>query len=384
MPRRVLIRSLKLDYMLALQNKAVIETGLKYSAVGSDNNARFDLLTNNGWVVDSGKTNQFAYKESIAAGFLNYKDKFRKVEFQAGLRGEYTFSDGNSVTLRKRVQLNYFKLFPSMALNTALNENHKLSIALSKRISRPNYSQLNPFTYVLDNYNYYYGNPYIRPSYTYSLSINHGYKDFLFTSFNASNTTDYISYAYFIEQQTSGADIWIETFDNLNSYKTYSLSFSNPLKFNKHWTSNSNLIFVVNDSRIKYKEADFRTETLSWRFNTLHSIGLPLGLKWEIGGAYQSRHINGFWIVFNRVAINTGIKRSFLKSNASASFQVADLFNTYDIESSLRYTSTKVWERTKNETRLFKLNLSYQFNSNQKAVKQRISGAEDEQKRAGF
>jgi hypothetical protein len=104
----------------------------------------------------------------------------------------------------------------------------------------------------------------------------------------------------------------------------------------------------------------------------------------EVGGAYQSKHINGFWTVFNRIAFNAGIKKSLFRNSASASFLVSDLFNTYDIESSLKYSNINVWDRTKNETRLFKLNLSYQFNASQKQTRQRLSGAEDEQKRAGF
>lgn len=385
MPSDLEIGSLKIDYNHPVSKNSSLETGLKYSNVNTDNDARFRVMQNKKWVTDKGKTNHFLYRETIYAGYLNYKLTINKSSLQMGIRAEETMSNGNSLTLSENVTRNYFKLFPTFFFSTELNKNNKLNFGYSERVGRPNYNQLNPFTYFVDNYNYFYGNPYLNPSYTQSLSLNHTYKSVLNTSLNYTNTKDYISYAYFMEKQPDSSDVWIETIDNLNSYKSFSLSFSSPLKIIKGWTSNNNFLIFYNDSKVKYKNVDFQNDMVAWKFNTVHSISLINDIKMEISGSYQSKMVNGFWTVFDRSAVNAGIKKQFFNNKASASIAITDIFNNTDLESTMIYNSTNVRDYTKNETRLLKINLTYQINSGEvKARKQRATGAEDEQKRVGF
>ncbi len=385
MPSNLEINSVKIDYSRPFAKGRTFDCGLKYSYVSTDNDVVFNLYTKNQWEIDKGKTNHFIYDETINAAYVNYKHVLGKLQFQVGLRGEQTISKGNSVTLNSQVTQNYFKLFPTAFATYEISKQHKINSAYSRRIGRPAYNQLNPFTYFVDNYNYYYGNPYIAPSYTNSFSFNHIYKDVFLTSLNYSRTTDYISYAYYMETQADSSQIWIETTDNLSAFDNLSLSLSSPIKITSFWTTNNNLVFVYNNSRIVYRDVDIKNSRPAYRFNTTHSISLPRQFKAEVSASYSSLAINGFWAVLPRTAMNVGLRKTFLNNKANINLNIADVFNTMRLKSTMTYNAIDVTDFTKVETRLFRINLTYQFGKSQiKPIKQRTTGTEDEQKRVGY
>src|SRR5690606_2746392 len=111
----------KIDYTKML-GKAKIEAGVKYSNVKSDNDLQFEHFVNNQWQDYEGRPNHFVYTEQISAGYVDYSQVFGKLSLKLGLRGEYTVSDGNSITLNNRVKRDYFDLFPSANLGYTINE----------------------------------------------------------------------------------------------------------------------------------------------------------------------------------------------------------------------------------------------------------------------
>jgi len=143
------IMAAKVDYTQPLW-KGVLETGVKYSNVQSDNGIYFDALEGEKWVNNVKRTNTFNYTEQIAAGYVDFARELGKWGVKAGLRGEYTLSDGNSITENKQVKRNYMDFFPSASLSYNLNENHVFSFSYARKVSRPNYRYLNPFEYYLD------------------------------------------------------------------------------------------------------------------------------------------------------------------------------------------------------------------------------------------
>jgi hypothetical protein len=132
MPIGIDIYVAKLDYEQPLSKVSKLEMGAKYSNVTSDNDLTFEDFLNNSWINNEKRTNHFVYKEQIAAGYIDYNNTIGKWGLKVGARGEYTFSDGNSLTLNKQVKRNYFKLFPNANLTYTLDENHILSLGLCK------------------------------------------------------------------------------------------------------------------------------------------------------------------------------------------------------------------------------------------------------------
>lgn len=124
MPIGIDIYVAKLDYNQPLSKTSNLETGVKYSNVKSDNNLLFEEQLDDKWTNIGNRSNHFIYKEQIAAGYVDYDNQMGKWGIKAGLRGEYTLSDGHSLTESKQVKRNYFDLFPSANLSYDAHENH--------------------------------------------------------------------------------------------------------------------------------------------------------------------------------------------------------------------------------------------------------------------
>src|SRR5262249_8796127 len=114
--------STQADYIQILHNKATLKAGVKYSTIKRDNNFIAENYIGNNWTTDTGLTSRFIYKESLLMFYSSLEKRINKTNIQAGLRGEETFSRGNSVTLGQRFSRDYFGLFPSLFITQLLNE----------------------------------------------------------------------------------------------------------------------------------------------------------------------------------------------------------------------------------------------------------------------
>ena len=99
------------------------------------------------------------------AEYINLDQTFGDFSFVAGVRGEYTDVEGRSRTLGETNTDDYFKLFPRFSGQYNFNEKHSAGFAYTKNISRPNYQNLNPFQYFINENNFNEGNPNLLPGY---------------------------------------------------------------------------------------------------------------------------------------------------------------------------------------------------------------------------
>src|SRR6185436_12586493 len=109
--------------------------------------------------IDNTRSNHFVYTENIYAGYVNYQRTIKKFDVQAGVRMENTSSEGDlksasDTTTNKNVSRNYLDFFPSAGLTFNANKNNSFALIYSRRIDRPNYQELNPFEYKLDELNF--------------------------------------------------------------------------------------------------------------------------------------------------------------------------------------------------------------------------------------
>ncbi|MFP3599611.1 TonB-dependent receptor domain-containing protein, partial [Chryseobacterium sp. SIMBA_029] len=126
---------------------------------------RYDTLSvNNQFIFDPARSNVFTYEEKIMAGYLAYRQKFEKLQINAGLRVENTQSISDA--MNSVVSRNYLEWLPSFSGSYSFNKSNELSFSYSRKITRPVFSQLNPFRFYFSPLNYWIGNPYLLPSFT--------------------------------------------------------------------------------------------------------------------------------------------------------------------------------------------------------------------------
>jgi outer membrane receptor protein involved in Fe transport len=385
-PSTIEIKTFKADYSNPLKNQAKLEAGVKVSFVKSDNDARFDSLRINNWVYDVNRSNHFIYQENVNAGYLNYQKMFKKITLQAGLRGELSHIQGNSVTINKKTDTTYFNLFPSLFVSYKLAKNHQLGMSYSRRIQRPDYEDLNPFEVYLDRYSKISGNPYLRPSYANSFEVTHTFKQSLTTSVGYTHTSDMITQVAESEKDLATGDTSILRYRYLNVAKSdiFNLNISLPLPITKWWNSFTyvSMNYTHYQTLVDNNLVDISSGGLMVR--TQHTFTLPGGVSAEASLFFLSSQIadEGLMKMKPMYAFDCGVSKQILHKKGSLKLSVNDVFNVQRFRGTFSNGGRYMSVNSKWESQQVRLVFSYRFgNMNVKAARTRKTGLEDEQSR---
>ncbi|MBD7942435.1 TonB-dependent receptor domain-containing protein [Brevundimonas guildfordensis] len=112
-------------------------------------------------------SNQFEAEQTVHALYATYERPFgEKLSGQFGLRLEQADIEVEDVTNAVRASQDYFRAYPTFHLQYQLTETQTLRGSYSRRIQRPQPSQLNPFVVYGDPLNLRSGNPDLEPQET--------------------------------------------------------------------------------------------------------------------------------------------------------------------------------------------------------------------------
>ncbi|OGV85551.1 MAG: hypothetical protein A3J88_06950, partial [Melioribacter sp. RIFOXYB12_FULL_38_5] len=165
----------KLNYKHNLAEKNTFEAGLQTNLFFKD----LEIISrdfNNAsqqWLINSGYSNNFDFRNNIYAAYTTYSDQLLGFEYQAGLRLEYTDRKLDQLTTKESFGYQKLHLFPTLNISKKISDDQQLQFSYSRRIQRPFDGQLNPFTYFSDTYTSTGGNPYLLPSFTHSVELNY-------------------------------------------------------------------------------------------------------------------------------------------------------------------------------------------------------------------
>ncbi|MEN5057835.1 outer membrane beta-barrel family protein [Sphingobacterium kitahiroshimense] len=119
-------------------------------------------------------SDEFEFKENIGSIFFSIASSISKnIDFKAGLRLENTNTEGVSNTLVTKYENNYLKLFPTLYTSYKINDKNVFSIGYGRRIDRPAFMAMNPFSRYISKYYYTVGNPYLLPSFSHNIEMNY-------------------------------------------------------------------------------------------------------------------------------------------------------------------------------------------------------------------
>lgn len=381
-PAVIDIRAAKVDYTKPLTKSLKLETGAKFSDVKTDNDleAQKQDTTTGVFVNYTTRTNRFIYDEKITAAYFNLAKTWKNSSLQIGLRAEYTTSRGDLVTQDSVAERKYLNLFPSLFFNHTFNDKNEMSFSYSRRIDRPDYSDLNPFVYYLDQYTYSEGNPFLRPQYTNNFELDYTYNKSINLSLNYSHTTDVIQEIILTNTAQKAS---YETHLNLQSQNSYSASVNAPFTVTKWWTGNLDL----NGFYLQFKSDTLFGGNLDKgqaAFNTkLSQTFLFSGFKAELFGNYQSGLTDGIYKIYARYNVDAGISHSFDNKKLNIKFSVSDIFNTRRNDLDVIYQSDNITIRQKGETRIARLSLTYNFGNSNIKKREHTSALQEESQRAG-
>src|SRR5665213_637144 len=94
-----------------------------------------------------------------------------KITLKAGLRYEYTFSNLGTTERANIVNRKYGELFPTFYVSKKMNDDNSMNFSYSRRITRPTYNDLAPFTIFFDPKTFFTGNPALQPAIANALQV---------------------------------------------------------------------------------------------------------------------------------------------------------------------------------------------------------------------
>lgn len=383
----------KVDYVNPLRKGAKFEAGYKSSLVSSDNDAKFYNVLPLTTVVDSTKTNRFFYKEYNNAGYINYSKEAKKFSYQLGLRGEQTNINTRQIKANRQFKNNYFLLFPSAFFNYKLKEDKTLGMSVSRRIDRPNYSQLNPFLFQIDASIYSTGDPLLKPQMTWSYEMSYTVKNLSFT-LGYSRTKEPLSSVLSpildvipTFEITPGADsnITVQLPVNLQSSDYFGLTGTLPIKMKSWWNMINNFNIFYNHFNGNLGGVQLSNGNPAANIRTNNTFTFKKGWSAELNGNINTGGRSGYSTYKTQWGIAVGAQKLVFKNQGTIRVNFTDIFWTNLPKSTVAYEGRYIenWHAYR-DTRVANVSFAYRFGNNKvQAARRRAAASEEEIRRAG-
>lgn len=166
----------QMDFVSKINDKVKFEAGRRFSLrkyTSQYDNLRFDPVFNEYFVNEALKVD-YEYQEQIEALYSTLSINGEKWKYQVGLRAESSFYTGTLKKTNQSFRIDYpISLFPSVYITRVLDESQDIQLSVNRRINRPSFMQLSPFTDYSDSLNVSRGNPNLKPEFTHSAELSY-------------------------------------------------------------------------------------------------------------------------------------------------------------------------------------------------------------------
>ncbi len=367
----------KLDFQMYLKPTWLMEVGGKTTFVNNNTNFVFNRLdTISGlFTTDTSFTNLYQYKENLIAGYINFRKEFKKGSLSAGVRAENTEITGHNFTNGFKLVKSYLNFFPNVSFDYQLNSKHTIQLGYNRRLDRPDYSQLNPAKHFEDQYAVGAGNPYLNPQYSDNVDLVHVYNDWITNSVGYAHFTQLFSGVTYQNDSTK-----VSTFTQVNldqsNYYYYNLFLQKQLKQWWNMEFSLNVFYVNYKSKINGTTLDVNTVSSNIYFN--NDFILPKDFKIQLTTHYNAPTRSGPESYKANGSVDLGIKKAFSKGKFNIMVQFLDMFYT-DISRSLYNFGNQYYTfNSRDDTRRFRLTLSYKFGKMNIRVNEKRSNEQED------
>ena len=261
-----------------------------------------------------------------------------------------------------------------------------MQASVTRRVNRPGFFQVIPYTDYTDSLNITQGNPALKPEFTNSFEASYS-KTFsgnnnILGSVYYKHTTNLIT--RYLQQDinpATGKTDLINTYVNANSSYAYGAELTSVNYLTKWWDVSTNVNVYNSKINTNNITATSQAALWSWFGKMNNNFKLPANIAIQLSGDYQSKtnlpvtqttsqmgpqnmqaqsssqgYIRSFW------GVDFAIRKSFLKNNAAmVSLGVSDIFRTRK-QDQYSYSSYFVQNYYRlNNPQLFRLNFTYRF-----------------------
>ncbi len=377
------------DYANPINDKSKFEIGARATIRTINSSTRYVF-------PDRDSSVNYSNEDRVYAAYSTFSNRLGNFGYQLGLRAESSLNEG-ILDFKQPYKTEFpISLFPSIFLSQKLTESSDLQLNYSRRINRPNFFQLFPFTDFSDSSNISRGNPDLKPEFTNSLelSLSKVFKnrDNFIASLYFKNTNNLIT--RFLSQDVDPStkqEFFVNTFINANSSYVTGLELTGRNKLTKFWDVTTNANFFT--AKIDLDNAPDPDQFLSYFFKLNNTFKFPKNFTLQLSADYQSKIVSspggsgggrgGFGgggmfgggggsasqgFIRPNYGVDAALRFEFLKTRtASISLNVNDIFRTkvYDAYSAsfapsgfLQFEQNSFRRR---DPQVFRLNFNYRF-----------------------
>jgi len=320
----------RLDYTYSFSDSLKIEAGAKANILDLSNDvARTNSYLRNGNTTDSLSPSRYSYKEQVLAAYVSMEWKRGKYGLSTGLRGENWHADGLQKVNGAGFVRNQFQLFPTVALSYQASPATQWLLKLNRRIDRPSYNMLNPYTFLMDAYTRWKGNPALLPSLSNNAELG---VNFLYglagVNLSVSKTTNpVIEYAAAVEADTNFKTALqpqnLKTFTNVNLNGYFSPDIT------KWW--HVDLFAMVYNNKYSGQYFGAEASNAAWAFLGNIDQRFTLSKTWQADVQFQyiGPSVFGILQVKKLVMLSLGIQKSFMDEQLSLRLQGQNILNSF-------------------------------------------------------
>ncbi len=379
------------DFVNPLSKTIKVEMGGRIAIrdfYSNNENARFDTLIND-YIETPTFTDNYEFHDVVGAAYGTFSQQFSRWGYQLGLRAESSKYTGTLVDRDTSFGNEYpISLFPSVFLTYKLNDEDNIQLSFSRRINRPSFFQMIPFTDFSDSLILQRGNPALVPEFAHSVELTYqnvfskGHN--LLVSAYYKQTDNLITrYAAQEFDETLGRNVVISSFANTNSSQAYGVELTVKNTFWKMLELSSNLNFYNSILNAENIEASLHNEQFTYFIKENLSLKLPKSFTFQTNGSYQSRTsfdtgggggggrgggnyggpsstAQGYTIPVWYV--DASIRKDFWKRTGSLTLSIQDIFRSRKTGSHTESTGIFIqdtWRRR--DAQLVRLTFSYRF-----------------------
>ncbi len=370
MTSRIHILQLKTDLTLPLNKVWNMEGGLKMSNVRIRNDFKYSMAK----TADM----HFYYDEDTYAAYLQANYQRGKWKLTAGLRSESTYyhiySQDKTAARDSTTSMNKTNLFPSLQLAYSLSEEQSLLFSYSKRITRPKYSDLNPFIYIFDDYTVESGNTELRPSFSHNIEVS--YQKLKIGQITAllSVMNDALMKGFEIDENER-----VKTFRcNFSDYFSTGLRYQTMQDITKHWTASAFLACIYN--RYKWMEDGIRQTNgrMSPMLSITQTYNFPHSFSSELKVDYQGKMVYGQVTLHSSSTINISLQKKICGGNGVITLFANDIFDGQREKLSMVIGGHSAWCQTLNHIQAIGISFSWKFKKGADIKEKKQKNAIDE------
>jgi outer membrane receptor protein involved in Fe transport len=381
--------TIQTDYVKPFTGKLKLETGLRAAIRNTKSNFNNYVFDNDKqeYVLVPAASNNYKNNDQVYAAYASVSNSIGNFGYKVGLRAESSNYTGDLLNNGQHFSNNYpVSLFPSLFLSQKLKHEQELQVSYTRRINRPNFFQLIPFTDSTDKLNITKGNPGLVPEFTQSMELSYlktfqGNNTFLASLYYRHTNNLITRYLTKETDPVNGQEMLINTYINANSSYSAGAEATSMNTLTPWWTLTANV--NIYNSRINTDNVSQSQDALwSWFGKLNNSFKLPANFEIQLTGTYQSKTNlpvnenknvqNGPGMQQSQNAsqgyiasfygVDAAIKKSFLKNNAaSVTLSVNDIFRSrWSKQYSESDYFTQYYSRLR-DPQMIRLNFAYRF-----------------------